>query len=359
MKDTLKHLKNMLTVSGLSGYEGPIREVIEEVWAPLTDEISVSKLGSLHACLYGDGPEPRKSIMIATHMDAIGLMVTSIQEEFLHITSIGGIDPRVLPGQIVSVHGTEEIPGMIIQPPAHTLPEDAQKGPVPIKHLLVDTGLSAREVKNKIKIGDLVSFGTEPIELDGSYIVGHTLDNRASVAVMSKTLELLKRRKHEWDVIAVATTQEEETLGGAATSGYAIRPTIAVVVDVTFAKTPGSAAHLTFEMDKGPTFDWGPNTHPQLFKAFEKFAKENEYPHQHSVYSKGSGTDAMTLQLAGEGIPMMIIGIPLRYMHTPVEMIQVKDVERTARLLADFISNLDDEFMENLKWDAEKEEDEA
>ena len=144
-----------------------------------------------------------------------------------------------------------------------------------------------------------------------------------------------------------------------ATSGYALRPTIGVVVDVTFAKSPGSPAHQTFEMNKGPTFDWGPNTHPQLFKSFEKLAKDLEYPFQHSVYSKGSGTDAMTLQLAGEGIPLMILGIPLRYMHTPVEMIQVKDVERTARLLADFISNLDEDFMETLKWDAEKEEEEA
>ncbi len=359
MKDTKKHLKKMISVSGLSGFEEPIRKVIEEHWSPLTDKLSVSKIGSLHGHLYGTGSDPSQSIMIATHMDAIGLIVTSIQEEFLHITSIGGIDPRVLPGQMVIVHGTEEISGMLIQPPSHTLPEDAQSDTIPIKHLLVDTGLSVRDVENKIKIGDLVSFGTEPIELDGNYLAGHSLDNRASVAVLSKTLELLKTRKHDWDVIAVATAQEEVTLGGASTSGYALRPTIGVVVDVTFAKTPGSPAHATSEMDKGPVFSWGPNTHPKLFKSFEKFAKDNEYPFQHSVYSGGSGTDAMTLQLAGEGIPLMIIGIPLRYMHTPVEMIQIKDLERAARLLADFISNLDQDFMNTLKWDAEKEEDEA
>ncbi len=359
MMDTLKHLKTMINTSGLSGFESPIREIISGAWEPYTDDLSVSKLGSLHGKLFGSGDNPRNSVMIATHMDAIGLIVTSIKNGFLHIDSIGGIDPRVLPGQLVVVHGVEDYPGMIIQPPNHTLPKDNQTGPVPINRLLIDLGLEEKVVGQNVKIGDLISFGTDPIELDGKYIVGHSLDNRASVAVLTKTLELLNKRHHLWDVFAVATTQEEETLGGAATSGYELRPTIGIVVDVTFAKSPGSPDHLTFEMDKGPTFDWGPNTHPKLFKSFEKLAKEFEYPFQHEVYSKSSGTDAITLQLVGKGIPLMIIGIPLRYMHTPVEMIQIKDIERTARLLTDFIGQLDDNFMDTLKWDAEENEDEA
>jgi endoglucanase len=297
--------------------------------------------------------------MIATHMDAIGLIVTSVKNGFLYMDTLGGIDSRVLPGQMVVVHGEEEFPGMIIQPPDHALPKENQSGPVPINRLLIDLGLEEREVAQKVKIGDLISFATEPLELDGNYIAGHSLDNRASVAVLTKTLEILNKRQHLWDVFAVATTQEEETLGGAATSGFALRPTIAIVVDVTFAKSPGAPDHLSFEMDKGPTFDWGPNTHPKLFKSFEKVAKDFEYSYQHAVYSRSSGTDAITLQLAGEGIPLMIVGLPLRYMHTPVEMIQIKDIERTARLLADFISQLDDNFMDTLMWDAEKEEDEA
>jgi endoglucanase len=129
-----------------------------------------------------------------------------------------------------------------------------------------------------------------------------------------------------------------------------------VVVDVNFASGPGSPAHQTFAMDKGPTFDFGPTTHPKLYEAFEKLARQHEIPYQRCVYSRSSGTDAETLQLVAEGIPTMIVGIPIRYMHTPVEMLQVKDIQRVARLLAVFIEQLDVTFMDSLRWDEESEE---
>jgi endoglucanase len=284
-------------------------------------------------------------------MDAIGMIVTQINEGFLHLTAIGGIDHRVLPGQLVTVHGTKDLPGVVIQPPAHTLPEEAQSGPVPLKHLIVETGLTPRQVDSKVKIGDLVSFATEPIEMNGEYIAGHSLDNRASVAALTVCLDLLQKREHEWDVWAVATTQEEENLGGALTSGYELRPTLGVVIDVTFAKGPGTTDYRTFEMDKGPTIVWGPNAHPELFKEAENLAKRLEFSYQKEIHERSSGTDAILLQLAGEGIPTLILGVPIRYMHTPVEMVQFKDIERTGRLLAEFISSLDDAFMDKLAWE--------
>jgi putative aminopeptidase FrvX len=139
------------------------------------------------------------------------------------------------------------------------------------------------------------------------------------------------------------------------TSGFQLRPTLGVVIDVTHAKSPGAPEHLTYEMDKGPTLDWGPNTHLGLYKVFEDLAKDLEIPYQRAVYTRSSGTDAYMLQIAAEGVPTVILSIPLRYMHTPVEMLQIKDIARTARLLAEFITLLDEEFMNKLSGEEASE----
>jgi endoglucanase len=356
MTEIKELLKELIAAPGLSGYEGPVRKAIEGTWKPLTDELSVSKLGNLYGFREGVGEEPRKSVLIATHMDAIGLIVTHVRDGLLRIDEIGGIDHRILPGQMVTVHAQgEELPGLVIQPPAHTLPDKLQSGPVPLKYLWVDTGLNPRQLANKVKVGDLVSFATETIEFEGGCLSGHSMDNRASVVALTEALKLLEKRRQEWDVWAVATVQEEETMGGALTSGYQLRPTLAVVIDVTHAKSPGAPDHESYKIDKGPTLDWGPNTHPKLYKTFEDMANELEIPYQRAVYNRSSGTDALLLQVAAEGIPTMIISIPLRYMHTPVEMLHVKDISRTARLVAEFITGLDDNFMDKLSWEATQE----
>lgn len=356
MDENKQLLKDLISVPGLSGYENPVRELIKTAWEPLTDELSISKLGNLYGLCHGTGETPRKSILIATHMDAIGLIVTRVEDGFLRVAEIGGIDHRILPGQMVTIHSREgELPGMIIEPPAHTLPEESQSGPFPLKYLWVDTGLASSVVAKQIMIGDLVSFATEPIEFDGDYIYGHSFDNRASVVALTETLKQLGKRRIEWDVWAVATVSEEETMGGAMTSGFELRPTLGVVIDVTYGKSPGAPDHLTYEMNKGPTLDWGPNTHLELYNVFENLAKELEIPYQRAVYQRSSGTDAYFLQTAAEGIPTMILSIPLRYMHTPVEMLQIKDIARTARLLVEFITILDDEFMEKLSWEKTSE----
>jgi len=240
MTELLDFLKKMLSVSGLSGFEGPIREIIQEAWQLLTDDLSISKIGSLHGLKKGCGSEPRRRVLISAHMDAIGMMVTDIQDGFIRVTEIGGIDSRILPGQPVIVHGREALPGVVIQPPGHLLPSLVGDGPVAMKYLLVDVGLNSSEVAEKVRVGDTVSYAQEPIELTGEALSGHTLDNRVSVAATTLCLEQLQNRIHEWDVWAVASVQEEETLGGAFTSPFDIRPDIAIVIDVCFAKGPGS-----------------------------------------------------------------------------------------------------------------------
>ncbi len=354
MPELKPFLKKMMSLPGLSGYEGPVREVIAEAWKPLVDELTVSRVGSLHGLKRGTAAEPRPKILLATHMDAIGLMVTGISEGgLLRFTEVGGVDPRILPGMPVIVYGRRELPGIIVQPPDSLLPPSLKGKPVSMEYLLVDTGLEAEEVRAQVRVGDLISFATQPTDLAGDVLSGHSLDNRASVAAITACLEELQRARHAWDVYAVATVQEEETLIGGYTSPYEIRPQIAVAVDVTHAKGPGASDWRTAPLGKGFTLDWGPNTHPALFEAFKDLADQLELPYTVSVYPSGSGTDAMGMQIVAEGMPTMVVSIPLRYMHTPVEVVSYKDISRAGHLLAQFIAGLTPEFLDKLSYESE------
>jgi endoglucanase len=351
MIDLLAHLKTMLSAAGLSGFESPIREIVQEAWAPLTDELSVSKIGSLYGLKTGRGEPPRRRVLISAHMDAIGMMVTGIQDGLLRFTEVGGIDHRILPGQRVTVHGRADLPGVVVQPPAHLLPEAAGDGPVEMKYLLVDVGLRPDAVEEKVRVGDTVSFAQEPLELSGEALAGHTLDNRVSVAASTLCLEELQNRAHNWDVWAVASAQEEETLGGALTSPFDIRPDIAIVIDVCFAKGLGSSDWRSVPFGEGVGLGYGPNIHPALYDLFEKKAKALEIPYHRDLMPKMSGTDAMAIQVVAEGIPCMVLGIPLRYMHTPVETVSLKDIRRAGRLMAAVIADLAPDALEQIQWE--------
>ena len=362
MPEITPFLKTLLSTSGMSGYEAPVAKLIEEKWRPLVDEISIGRIGSLRALKKGNtgsagfATGKRPSLLIATHMDAIGLMVTSIVGEFLHITQVGGIDPRILPGTPVKVQTTgggktEDFYGVIAQPHFRALAPGLGEGPVPLSDLLVDIGLNAKEAAARVNIGDVVSFATEPVDLTGEVISGHTLDNRASVAALTVALEELQGKSHVWDIWAVATAQEETRLGGAYTSAFELRPDMAVAIDVTFAKGPGASDWGTFPIGKGPTLAYGPNIHPYIYKRFNELAERLEIPHALELVPRHSGTDTFAMQVTAEGIPSMVVGIPLRYMHTPVEMVAIKDIQRAGRLLAEFIIALEIDFIEKITWD--------
>ncbi len=351
MSDIAPFLKQLLSAPGLSGYEGPVREQIAETWRPLVDELQISKLGSLHGLRRGDGPEPRPSLMIATHMDAIGLMVTAVVDGLLRVTEIGGVDPRILPGQPVMVFGRRELPGVVVQPPAALLKPEHSSKPVPMEYLFVDTGLLPEEVNELVRPGDLVSFDQQPLDLAGDAIAGHSLDNRASVAAATVCLQELQRVRQAWDVYAVATAQEEETLGGAFTSTFQIHPSLAIVVDVTFAKGPGAGDHRAYPLGKGVALGWGPNIHPALFNRFKELAEQLDIPYQMDPMARMSGTDAMGTQIVAEGVPSMVVSIPLRYMHTPVEVVSLKDIQRVGHLIAQFITRLEPDYLEFIRWE--------
>ncbi|MFH2103295.1 MAG: M42 family peptidase [Chloroflexota bacterium] len=352
MPDITPFLKELITAPGLSGYEGPVAALIEDRWRPLVSELSHSRLGSIHGFLRGTGTSPRPSIMVAAHMDAIGLMVNGIAEGgFLRISQVGSVDPRVLPGQPVTVHGREAILGVIAQPPAKLLPPEIGANPVPLEYLFVDIGLPEKKVAGLVRVGDLISFATEPTEMDGDLLAGHSLDNRVSVAALTLCLEELQSRPHVWDVWAVATIREEVGLIGAYTSAFQLRPDLALVIDVTWAKAPGASDWNTYPLGKGPTLVMGANIHPAVFKNLKELAEKLEIPHAIEYAPRHSGTDAFATQVTAEGIPSGVICIPLRYMHTPVEMVALKDIQRAGRLITEFITSLTVDFMDKVTWE--------
>jgi endoglucanase len=341
-------LKKLMSMPGLSGYEDPVRQVIRDEWQPLVDEIRVSNIGSLHALRRAATHEPHNSILLAAHMDAIGLMVSAIEDGWIRTMGIGGLDMRILSGQPVTVHGQRDLPG-ILQMIPDRLQKKARAGtpPGPLD-LFVDVGLSSREVNRLVKSGDLISFAQPPIEMSGGVVAGHSLDNRASVAALTVCLQELRKVNLDWDVWAVATVQEEVTMAGAKTSAFDLKPDIAIAMDVTFAKGPGSNDHRAFPLGKGPSIGLGANIYPALADLLKSTAEEMDMPYAIEYMPISSGTDGMGIQVTAEGIPTEVIGIPIRYMHTPIEMTTLKDIQRAGRLAARFITLLEPDSMEKI-----------
>lgn len=347
-----KLLKTLTETAGPSGYEQDIAAVITELWEPYVDEITTDRVGSLIAIKKGQGIEPRRRLLLAAHMDEIGLMVKQVvthnDSGFLRITNVGGIDIRHLYGQLVTVHGQRELSGVIGSLPAAMLPPDKQDKPFDWEDLCVDVGLPVSEVEALVSIGDFISFRQPLRKLQGKRVTGKALDNRASVAAVTVCLEYLNGRAHDWDIIAVATSQEETRLLGAYTSAYSQRPDAAIAIDVTFGKGPSANDAGTFELGSGPALALGPNVHPGMLEGLQDAAKALELKTSIDTHSRYSGTDAFALQVAREGIPTGLIGIPLRYMHTMVESIDTADVERCGRLMGEFAARLDDKFLDKL-----------
>ena len=340
MVQTAELIKTLTNAVGLSGYEASIQALLKEQFAPLADEVNISKVGSVVAVKHGtQGSTPRK-LMLAAHADEIGMIVIGSEKGFLRIARVGGIDNRILLGQRVLVHptgGGTPLPGLIASRPPHVLGPAERSKVVPIDELFVDVGLPAAQVERDIHVGDLVSFDVQTAPLLGDLLTGKAMDNRVSVATMLVCLDELQHLKHSWDVVAVSTVGEETTFAGARTSAYAVEPDAAIAIDVTFAAQHDFSTHI--ELGKGPAISVGPNYHPGLTKHLMETAKRLEMEYQVEP-DLGGGTDAWPIQVSREGVPVALIGVPLRYMHTPVETVNVKDVERIGRLMAHFAASL-------------------
>jgi endoglucanase len=353
--ETFDLLKQLTEAPGPTGQESGAAAVIEPIWRPLVDEIVADRVGSLLGIKRGAGPadSPRPSILLAAHQDELGLMVSRIVEHggygFLRVTGLGGVDRRHLFGQTAVVHGVRQLTGVLGGLPYAYLPDKERDKAFSYETLVLDVGLPIEQVRELVSIGDFVTFRQPLRKLANGRVAGKALDNRSSVAAVTICLEHLQNRRHTWDIIAVATSQEEETFLGAYTSAYAQRPDAAIAIDVTHAKGPGSSDSELSELGGGPVLGIGANVHPGLFKALRDAADALEMKVGIDPHAAGSGTDAYAIQVAREGIPTGLVEIPLRYMHTMVETVDMADVERVGRLLAETIARLDENFLDDIR----------
>lgn len=343
LKNASEFLSLLSNSSGVSGYEESISPLVIERFRPLTDEVSHDSFGNTYALKKGS--KHRCKIMLAAHMDEIGLIVKEIDSRgLLRFTTIGGVDQRTLLSQEVLVHGRKTIPGIISTLPPNLLQNGDSARAVKIEEMAVDVGLPPAVLKEIIQVGDTITLRRNTYPLLNNVLAGKSMDDRAGVVVMLVCLEELSRLQHVHDVIAVATAQEEVGIRGARTSAYSLNPDLAVAIDVTHASTPDTKGQVRIELGKGPAVALGPNIHPAIYRHFSETAQEHRLPIQIEPIPGASGTDAWAIQVTQAGIPTGLLSIPLRYMHTSVETLDLQDVLDSGKLLAHFISSLPDDL---------------
>jgi putative aminopeptidase FrvX len=334
-------LDQLLRAGAPSGYEGPAAEVWRE--AASFAELSSDGLGSSIARVGDASP----LLAVVGHIDEIGLVITHIDEKgFLWFASIGGWDPQILVGQRVEVRGKDGlVPGVVGRKPIHLLEPDQRKKVVELKGLHIDVGASDRdEAAELIRIGDPVVIRAEPMPVVGERLVSRAMDNRLGAYV---ALESLRRWNEAGakggSFAAVAAVQEEIGLFGARTAAFEVRPDIAIAVDVTHATdAPGvDEKELgTSPLGSGPVIGRGSTLSPKVFELLVEAAEAEGIEHSIGASGRGTSTDADVLQISRSGIPTGLVSIPLRYMHSPVEMVDLRDVEAVVELLTAFASRL-------------------
>lgn len=360
------HLRTLVEAHAPSGHEGPVRLLLREAWSPLVDTFEEDRLGTLIGIKRATRPpqdgRPARRIMLAAHMDEIGLMVSGIRDGFILVHRISGIDNRIMPAQTVIVHaddGRDPLPGVVASKPPHLLVNSARTKYPTMQELMVDVGLPADEVEKRVRLGDLITVDAPMIELGANRVAGKALDDRACVAAVTFCLNELRTLHHTWDVYAAATVQEETGLIGAKTAANQIAPDLAIALDVTFAPQPGVDADSTADLGGGPGIGIGPNFHVKLVERLMETAKRREIKLQEDIIAGPSGTDAWAIQVALTGVPTALLEVPLRNMHSPVETADIRDIERCGRLLAHFIADLDADFLSAIDWDDMKGEEVA
>ncbi|MBW4437045.1 MAG: M20/M25/M40 family metallo-hydrolase [Pleurocapsa minor GSE-CHR-MK-17-07R] len=353
--DLKAHLRALSECHAPSGHEGPARDLVREAWTGLVDEFSVDGLGSLigRRKATRTGAAAPRTIMLAAHMDEIGLMVTGFKNGFITFKSLAGMDNRLMLAQPVLVHGRERLPGLVASKPPHLLTTAARAKYPPFDELLIDVGLPAERVTELVQIGDIITIDAKLVELNNHKVSGKALDDRACVAAVTACLHHLQHMSHAWDVAAVATVQEESGLKGATTSAWLLQPDIAIALDVTFAPQPGVDADSSYEMGGGPGIGIGPNFHEGLYARIRETAKRHEIKLQDDIIPGASGTDGWAIQVSREGVPTALLEVPIRNMHAPVETADLRDIERLGRVLAHFIAELEPDFLTETVWTGE------
>lgn len=346
-KKQVKFLKQLLETPSATGTEIAVASILRERLAGTADEIRTDVMGSVHARLSGRGNGP--SLMLAAHMDEIGLMVTFISDDgFLSVAAVGGVDAAILPGLRVDVHASnslEPLRGIVGRKPIHLIAPDERKSVTPIDKLVIDLGLPGKQVKKLVRVGDVITFGVGFERFGKGMAVSRAFDDKAGVWVAVRVLETLARAGGApGDFIVAATVQEEIGTRGAITSAYGVNPDVAVAFDVTHATDyPGieKSKHGDIVCGGGPVIARGPNINPEVFERLVAAAEAEGLPYQLEAEPGVTGTDARSIQIARAGIPTGLVSVALRYMHTPTEAVCLDDMEATVRLIARFAQDLD------------------
>jgi len=341
MKSLLKKLSD---APGVSGFEEEIRNIIIDELKDHVDEVEVDQMGNVITTRKGK-PDGKK-IMLAAHMDEIGLMIRYIDKDgFIKFSKIGGINDQMLLNQEVTIHTDDgEVIGVIGSKPPHRMKESERKKILDYENMFIDIGAKNREeAETRVKLGDPITINQEFTQL-GNFYKGKALDNRIGCAIM---IEVMKRAETDATIYGVGTVQEEVGLKGAKTSAFKLNPDMALALDVTIAGDhPGiKEEDAPAKMGKGPAVilvdasGRGLITHPMVKKLIITAGNEDVIPYQLEV-SEGGTTDATAIHLTREGIPTGVISPPTRYIHTPVSVVDMEDVENAVNLILAVLKRL-------------------
>ena len=347
MGEDTRFLERLLDAPGPSGFETRAARVWREEAEAFAERVWSDVSGNTVAALNPDG---RPRVMLAGHIDEIGLQVTHVDDEgFLYFDGIGGWDPQVLVGQRVRVLGTDgDVPGVVGKKAIHLMDQEERQKASKIKDLWVDVGAASSEEVGKlgVRVGDPMVLGAAMVRLAGDRIASRAVDNRIGAYVVLEALRLLADERPAAAVFAVATAQEEigYSGGGARTSAWALEPDVALVVDVTFSTDVPDISkkeHGDHRVGGGPVVTRGSAAHPVVFDRLVEAAETEGMPITLQAAPRSTRTDADAIYLSRSGVPTGIVSVPNRYMHSPNEVVSLADLERTARLLATFVRRLD------------------
>ncbi|HUA11629.1 MAG TPA: M42 family peptidase [Solirubrobacteraceae bacterium] len=332
-------LLELLAARAPSGAEQDAREI----WLAAAAEFaatSVDRIGSARASVAAKGRGEHKRIILVGHIDEIGLLVTHIDDQgYLWFAPVGGWDPQVLVGQRVVVKSAGgELRGVIGRKPLHLLKAEERKKVPELRELHIDIGArDGAQARKMARVGDVAVIDSGPLELPNRRLVSRALDNRLGCYVALEAARIVAQAGGgEWEVIAVAAVQEEIDLGGSTTSAFSLEPDAAVVIDVTHATDapgvdPKSAG--PHELGTGPVVGRGTTLSGPLGDVLEAAGKAGRIPHTVAAYAESTWTDTDGIYKSRGGIPTALVEIPLRYMHSPTELVEVRDVENAAKLL--------------------------
>ncbi len=343
-----ENLEKLSNASGVAGREQEVRELLIKMLKPHADEIVVDRLENVIAIKKGKKTAPK--VMLAAHMDEVGLMVKNITKDgFLQFTKMGGIDDRILLAQKVNVYTEKnKLPGVVGSKPPHIQKEEERKKIFTFDEMFIDIGAENRDDAKAmgVKVGDSVAFDVTFRKIGKDAVMGKAFDNRAGCAVMIETFKALE--KTDCTVYAAGTVQEELGLRGAGTAAYGIDPDVGIALDVTIAgDVPGVREFdTTVKMGKGPALtvsDSGLVTNPKVLRLFMEAASENKIDYQLETGLLGT-TDAARIALTRQGIPSGTISVPARYIHSPTGLISLKDAQNAAKLAAAAVQKIEKTF---------------